>query len=811
MPTADDDASDGQLVGAVRAGDRRAFGILYERHRDAAWRVARRYANSAAQADDLVAEAFANMLAAIRRGAGPRDNVRAYLVTIVAHEAARAARSTRGQYSTEAIELAEVPQVFDDPVLKSFDAETIRRAFLTLPERSRAVLWYAAVEGLKPAAIGPLIGLSPNATSVALRRAREQLSQAYLQCHVRAVGDHQCAAVGPSLAAYAAGRLRGPALASTRAHVESCLTCSAAVLHLRDVKRGLRAAYLPLAAAPSTGPGLLAALGIGTAVAPTARAGRWGLAAFAPGGAGTAAVTATVVVVGVAVGIGAGRLVTAEPAPAATLAAAAPGPAGGSAGGLLGGSGLLPGGAGVVAGAASGPPVPGVRVSGQAWPSSGGGAGYGGGGAGEYGAGGDGYGSGFTGDVSRPGAGVWAPDGSGAGQGAGLPGEQPQAGVVPGFPGSSGDGAGNGAAGPADPGVIPPVGPVGPVGPVAPSLVPSSPTPGPSTPQATSSVPSTSVPPTSAPPTSAPPTSVPPTSAPPTSVPPTTAPPTSVPPTSVPPTSVPPTSVPPTSVPPTTVPPTSAPPTTAPPTTAPPTSAPPTSPSPTGSPTTTPTAPTLGVTPVEVDGRFWAPGPIDGVASARVTVTAPVADTDRRLTLQFRSQAGWLVIRRPASPSSTSTDGATTTLSPAPTSSASTVTVSPEPTVTASAGAGASADANGDRLTAEQARSLLEADTGATPPTLMTTMTVDMPAGRSAVTVDLVALRVSAVPEPRTVPAIPWVLTDPRDGATARGTLPAQPSSTASAHPTSTASASSEPPFTVTVAPTITASLLGER
>ncbi|OMH29271.1 hypothetical protein BKD30_00815 [Tersicoccus phoenicis] len=94
MPVADDDASDRELIDAVRAGDRRAFGILYERHRGAAWRVARRCANGAAQADDLVAESFANLLAAVRRGAGPRENVRAYLLTVVTHEAGRAARAT---------------------------------------------------------------------------------------------------------------------------------------------------------------------------------------------------------------------------------------------------------------------------------------------------------------------------------------------------------------------------------------------------------------------------------------------------------------------------------------------------------------------------------------------------------------------------------------------------------------------------------------------------------------------------------------------------------------------------------------------
>ncbi|OMH34885.1 hypothetical protein BGP79_00520 [Tersicoccus sp. Bi-70] len=811
MPIADDDASDGQLISAVRAGDRRAFGVLYERHRDAAWRVARRSATSAAQADDLVAEAFANTLAAIRRGAGPRDNVRAYLVTIVAHEAARAARSTRGQYSTEAIELAEVPQVFDDPVLKSFDAETIRRAFLTLPERSRTVLWYAAVEGLKPAAIGPLVGLSPNAASVALRRARDRLAEAYLQCHVRAVQDQQCRVVGPSLGAFAAGRLRGPALAVTRTHVESCLSCSAAVLHLRDVNRGLRAAYLPLAAvAASSGSGLLAALGIGSAAVPTARSGRWGLAAFGPGGSsGAAAVTTAVVVVGVAAGIGVGRLVTAEPAPAAIVAAAAPVDLPGAlAGGVLDGrSGALPS---VPSGSAG---APGVVVSGSMLPSSG--LGDAGGGLPGVGLPGGDLPGGVTGD----GSGVWSPDVP-LGQDPGLLDQQPPAGVIPGFPGSGGggdgrpDGTGALAPDPGSPGIA------------APSVAPSSVAPPrTTTPVGTPSVPRPAIPPTASPTLPAPSTT---TTAP---LPSTTVTVTASP-TTAPPTTAPPTTVPPTTAPPTTPPPTSLPPTTAPPTTAPPTSAPPTV---TAPPTTVPsTGAVLGVRAVvAAEGRFWQSGPVDGVATARITVTAPIAESDRRLTLQFRPQDGWLVVRRPASMSDPgATAGATSSAAAAAVSASATPSVTPSasstPTLDASGTASASATAGADdRLTADQARAIRDAHADVTASPLMTSFSVDLPARRGEVTVDIVAVRVSAVPAPSTVPAVPWVLTDLRDGATARGELPVQerptttptgsptstptstPSGTATSLPTSSSSGDPGGP-TLPALPTITASLFGQ-
>src|ERR1700716_4064310 len=77
----DQPPTDAELIAMVRAGDRRAFGPLYERHRAAALRVARLYARDAAAADDLAAEAFTRVLAAIGRGKGPDEAFRAYLYT----------------------------------------------------------------------------------------------------------------------------------------------------------------------------------------------------------------------------------------------------------------------------------------------------------------------------------------------------------------------------------------------------------------------------------------------------------------------------------------------------------------------------------------------------------------------------------------------------------------------------------------------------------------------------------------------------------------------------------------------------------
>jgi RNA polymerase sigma factor (sigma-70 family) len=73
---------DRELLARVRAGDDAAFGELFTQHADAVRRFALRHVREHAEADDLTAEAFFRVLQAIRRGNGPTDHVRTYLLTV---------------------------------------------------------------------------------------------------------------------------------------------------------------------------------------------------------------------------------------------------------------------------------------------------------------------------------------------------------------------------------------------------------------------------------------------------------------------------------------------------------------------------------------------------------------------------------------------------------------------------------------------------------------------------------------------------------------------------------------------------------
>ncbi|HEY4456131.1 MAG TPA: sigma-70 family RNA polymerase sigma factor, partial [Pseudonocardiaceae bacterium] len=237
---ADSDVDDRELLRRVRAGEDAAFAELFSRHAGVARGFALRYATDAAEADDIAAEAFFRVLQAVRRGAGPDDNVRGYLLTVVRRLAAEW-RTRRRDVPVADEELSRRVDPDADQAGTRAEAHLIARAFTSLPQRWRRVLWQVEVEGERPAVVAPRFGLSPNATAALARRAREGLRAAYLQAHVPpATGSSACRAVVDKLGAYTAGLVRGSEAQRIVAHLATCSSCRAVHAELADVCAGLR-------------------------------------------------------------------------------------------------------------------------------------------------------------------------------------------------------------------------------------------------------------------------------------------------------------------------------------------------------------------------------------------------------------------------------------------------------------------------------------------------------------------------------------------------------------------------------------------
>lgn len=277
------------LLRRIRHGEDEAFGTLFENHVSAVRRLARGIASDRSEAEDITAETFFRVLQALRRGNGPKDNVRAYLLT-VARRVAWEWHGSRRDVPVADDELASRAGAGADPQSRTAEAALITRAFSSLPERWRSVLWQTEVEGEQPAVVAPHFGLSPNATAALARRARIGLRAAYLQAHLAADNGSRadgCKAVLDKLGGFTAGSVAGAEARKIEAHLGTCSSCRSTHDELREVCSSLRShAGAVILLVPASGLAL-AVTGAGVGTTGTAGAAGAGGTAVASGIGGT--------------------------------------------------------------------------------------------------------------------------------------------------------------------------------------------------------------------------------------------------------------------------------------------------------------------------------------------------------------------------------------------------------------------------------------------------------------------------------------------------------------------------------------------
>lgn len=303
--------SDLELLARARDGDSAAFGALFDRHRAVALRTARRLI-AGAEAEDVVAEAFARVFRQVVAGQGPREDFKSYVLTTVRHEATRFRdRADRHQAFAESVDLAPtvVAPVGAEEV---FDQEAIRRAYAVLPERWRHVLWLLDVEGRKPREIAARLDSTPSRVHALAYRARGALREAYLDQHLASSDsalDPACRSTRQAMARVVRERASRRRQERVRRHIEHCRDCAVVHAELVAVDERLGAALTP-----------------GVALTGLAGLGFWGTSAVTAG----SLVLAHPVIAAVVTGVLALALLPAapgdvsEPVPAAQSPAEAP-------------------------------------------------------------------------------------------------------------------------------------------------------------------------------------------------------------------------------------------------------------------------------------------------------------------------------------------------------------------------------------------------------------------------------------------------------------------------------------------------------
>jgi DNA-directed RNA polymerase specialized sigma24 family protein len=247
----------------VRAGNAEAFSALCDRHLAAARRLARLLVSPPAAADEVVAEVFARILEATRLGGGPANAVRPYVLTAVRRVSSERHDGEPAELPPDARTRPDLGEPFIDQAVSGVENALIARAFLSLPERWRAVLWHTQVEQASPAEVATMLGLTRNGVVALSGRALDGLRQAYLRAHVARITQPACRPVVERLGAHLRDKLSVRDTALVSEHLARCESCPVVYQELTNVDAGLRGVVAPLILGAAAA-GYLASAGSGS-------------------------------------------------------------------------------------------------------------------------------------------------------------------------------------------------------------------------------------------------------------------------------------------------------------------------------------------------------------------------------------------------------------------------------------------------------------------------------------------------------------------------------------------------------------------
>ena len=151
--------------------DGTAFAALYAQHYPAALRTAQALVPHHA-ADDVTAEAFARVYAAVKAGGGPSGEFRPYLLAAVRNVARTWLAASARTVPVGVPELRQHAPGAGELAARNEELRMADRAFARLPARWRHVLWRTEVDGAAPADLAREWNMTPNAVAQLASRAR---------------------------------------------------------------------------------------------------------------------------------------------------------------------------------------------------------------------------------------------------------------------------------------------------------------------------------------------------------------------------------------------------------------------------------------------------------------------------------------------------------------------------------------------------------------------------------------------------------------------------------------------------------------
>jgi RNA polymerase sigma-70 factor, ECF subfamily len=178
MATARPEKDDHGLLALIQDGNGQAFATLVERHTERFYRLAYRYLQSKAAAEDVVQDAFLKLWEnpAIWQ---PERNSKftTWFYRVVVNLCLDQRKKKGAVVLDDTMELIDDRESVDESIMRAQEQRMLEKEIAALPERQRAALSLCFAEGLSNQEAAEIMGLSLKALQSLIMRAKTTLKE----------------------------------------------------------------------------------------------------------------------------------------------------------------------------------------------------------------------------------------------------------------------------------------------------------------------------------------------------------------------------------------------------------------------------------------------------------------------------------------------------------------------------------------------------------------------------------------------------------------------------------------------------------
>jgi RNA polymerase sigma-70 factor (ECF subfamily) len=178
MATAWPDKDDHELLALIQDGNGQAFAVLVERHTNRFYRLAYRYLQSKAAAEDVVQDAFVKIWENPALWQPERNSkFTTWFYRIVVNLCLDMRKRKRQVALDDAIQLVDEREPVDETMMRAQEQKILEKEIAALPERQQTALNLCFDEGLSNQEAAEIMGLKLKALQSLIMRAKTTLKE----------------------------------------------------------------------------------------------------------------------------------------------------------------------------------------------------------------------------------------------------------------------------------------------------------------------------------------------------------------------------------------------------------------------------------------------------------------------------------------------------------------------------------------------------------------------------------------------------------------------------------------------------------